>query len=126
MGMSASSSALYVVQGGAGKISLWNDGSVNLLSRIWFLANADGVLQVANNAISDFGRLQFGGTTSSFPALKRSTTDLHVKLADDSAFTNMQAKYKSSDGSAGVSAGPFTAITGITVKDGLITALTGS
>jgi len=34
--------------------------------------------------------------------------------------------YLSSDGSAGVTAGPFTTITGITVKNGLVTALTGS
>jgi hypothetical protein len=32
------------------------------------------------------GLLQFQGTTSSFPALKRSTTTLQVRLADDSAF----------------------------------------
>lgn len=39
----------------------------------------------------------------------------------------MQATtYKSSDGSSGVTAGPFTTITGITVKNGLVTALTGS
>lgn len=47
---------------------------------------ADGVLLLRNNANNDFGRLQFGGTTSSFPALKRSTTGLQVRLADDSAF----------------------------------------
>jgi hypothetical protein len=34
--------------------------------------------------------------------------------------------YKSSDGTAGATAGPFTVITGITVKNGLVTALTGS
>ncbi len=34
---------------------------------------------------------RFGGTTSSFPALKRDTTSLQVKLADDSAFTALQA-----------------------------------
>jgi len=34
--------------------------------------------------------------------------------------------YKSSDGSAGATAGPFTSITSITVKNGLITAITGS
>lgn len=39
----------------------------------------------------------------------------------------MQATtYKSSDGSTGATAGPFTTITGITVKNGLVTALTGS
>lgn len=36
------------------------------------------------------------------------------------------ASYKSNDGSAGVSAGPFTAITSITVKNGIVTALTGT
>lgn len=34
---------------------------------------------------------QFGGTTSSFPAIKRSTTVLQFKLADDSAFTSFTA-----------------------------------
>lgn len=36
------------------------------------------------------------------------------------------AGYKSSDGSAGVTAGPFTTIASITVKNGLITAITGT
>lgn len=35
--------------------------------------------------------IQFGGSTSSFPALKRSTTSLIVRLADDSADTLLQA-----------------------------------
>lgn len=38
----------------------------------------------------------------------------------------MQAKYKSGDGTSGVTAGPFTTITAITVKDGIVTSLTGS
>lgn len=37
-------------------------------------------------------RWAFFGTTSSFPAIKRSTTSLQVRLADDSAFTNIQGK----------------------------------
>jgi len=36
--------------------------------------------------------VRFTGITSSFPALKRSTTSLQVRLADDSAFTNIQGK----------------------------------
>ncbi len=36
------------------------------------------------------------------------------------------AGYESSDGSAGVTAGPYTVITSITVKNGLITAISGS
>jgi hypothetical protein len=50
------------------------------------MPSSDGVLSLRNNAQTDFGRLQFGGTTSSFPALKRSTTFLQARLADDSAF----------------------------------------
>ncbi len=46
---------------------------------------ADGNILLANNAITGFGLLQFGGTTSSFPAWKRSTTTLAARLADDSA-----------------------------------------
>lgn len=49
-------------------------------------SSGDGLIQLRNNNNSSFGRLQFGGTTSSFPALKRDSTALHVRLADDSAF----------------------------------------
>jgi hypothetical protein len=38
------------------------------------------------------GRLMFGGTTSSFPALKRVGTTLQVRLADDSGFASIQGK----------------------------------
>lgn len=46
---------------------------------------ADGIITLLNNAGTDFTRLQFGGTTASFPSLKRSSTTLAVRLADDSA-----------------------------------------
>jgi hypothetical protein len=36
--------------------------------------------------------LMLGGITSAFPAIKRSTTSLQARLADDSAFTNIQGK----------------------------------
>jgi hypothetical protein len=39
----------------------------------------------------DFDRLMFGGTTSLYPSLKRSTTSLEVKLADDSAYTGLNS-----------------------------------
>ena len=37
------------------------------------------------------GLLKFLGTTSAFPALKRNSTELQVRLADDSAFAPIQA-----------------------------------
>lgn len=48
-------------------------------------APSDGILELSNNAVSDFTRLQFGGTTSSFPAIARSTTSLVVQAADGTA-----------------------------------------
>jgi len=57
-------------------------------SRTKIQSPADGRIMLTDNAGTDFGRLQFGGTTSSFPALKRSSADLHARLADDSAYAN--------------------------------------
>jgi len=54
---------------------------------------SDGVYTFFNDAGSDFNRLQFGGTTSSFPALKRNATALETKLADDSAFAPHAMQY---------------------------------
>jgi hypothetical protein len=58
-----------------------------------FYSSGSGIIELANSTHSDFNRLQFGGTTSSFPALKRSTTGLIARLADDSADTWVQASY---------------------------------
>lgn len=38
--------------------------------------------------------LLFGGTTSSFPAIKRSSTVLQVRLADDTAYTTIDAQHR--------------------------------
>jgi hypothetical protein len=54
-------------------------------------SDADGRLRISNNAQNGFDRLQFGGTTSSFPALKRDSTTLQVRLADDTAFAPFTA-----------------------------------
>ena len=47
---------------------------------------SDGEFTLQNQAGNDFTRINFGSNTSSFPALKRSSTVLQVRLADDSAF----------------------------------------
>jgi hypothetical protein len=41
--------------------------------------------------------LNFGGTTSSFPALKYTGTTIKARLADDSDFCNIQGKIQSHD-----------------------------
>lgn len=50
-----------------------------------FGAPSDGVVVLSGASTTDFGRLCFGGTTSAFPAWKRSGAELHARLADDSA-----------------------------------------
>lgn len=51
----------------------------------------DGNIILEGSAGGTFGRLQFGGTSASFPALKRSTTILQARLADDSAYAPFEA-----------------------------------
>ena len=50
----------------------------------------------------------------------------NLAVVADLTLTSVTSSYKSSDGTAGVSAGPFTIITGIRAKNGIITTLTGS
>jgi hypothetical protein len=76
---------------GTGNIAT-NGGVIGFIASTLLDQSGDGLLRLRNNAGTDFNRLQFGGTTSSFPALKRSTTSLQARLADDSDFTNIQGK----------------------------------
>ena len=77
-------SALGTITSAAGYV-LQPASPLTWLTRGEIYFNADGVAMLRNNAGTDFGRLQFGGTTSSFPSLKRETNTLRVRLADDSA-----------------------------------------
>lgn len=51
--------------------------------------SVNGSLLFTNNAGTDFGLILLGGTTSSFPAIKRSSTGISFRLADDSADTSI-------------------------------------
>ncbi len=50
----------------------------------WSRGGSPGKMQLNGTALS----ILFGGTSASFPMLKRVTTTLHAKLADDSAFAD--------------------------------------
>lgn len=54
-------------------------------------SSADGIIELFNNAETGFTRLNFGGVSNSFPSIKRTTTTLEVKLADDSAYAGLVA-----------------------------------
>jgi hypothetical protein len=75
-----------------GDLTVPDTARIDFIGRTRIRASADGNLRVSNSVDNDFDRLQLGGTSSSFPALKRSTTSLQARLADDSAFTNIQGK----------------------------------
>jgi hypothetical protein len=79
----------------------------------------DGNFRVTNSAQNDFNLFQLGGTTSSFPALKRSTTYLQGRLADDSAYCNVQGKLTTD---TNYSSGTFTATGYLTLYDAAGTA----
>lgn len=101
------------VSAGAAGLFYW-------IGRSTLASPSDGVMTLANNATTDFARLQFGGTTSSFPALKRSTTKLQARLADDSAYATLDVLGLEASGVAGAS---FSgAVTNITVVNGIVTA----
>jgi len=97
-------------------------GTVGFASSTLIEPTANGTLKLSNYARTDFNRLMFGGSTSSFPALKRSTTTLQCRLADDSAYAQFDALGYSVGGAAGAS-GTVTAASTVTVVNGIITVI---
>ena len=82
------SSVLLGLAGNLRTRYLSNSG--NILNMFDFVNDGTGTATYAVGGSSPL--LRFGGTTSSFPALKRDTVSLQARLADDSAFTNIQGK----------------------------------
>jgi hypothetical protein len=64
------------------------------LNRSKIYSLADGNVGLYNAGESSFNLLQFGGATTSFPALKRSSAILQARLADDSGYTTMDALHR--------------------------------
>jgi hypothetical protein len=67
-------------------------------------APSDGIFLLRNSAATDFTRLQFGGTTSSFPSLKRNAAGIDVRLADDSGYAALIASTITATSSANLQA----------------------
>lgn len=66
-------------------------GRVDFTSRSIIRSPADGEFTLLNAAETGFTRLNFGGGTSSFPCLKRSGSELLVRVADDTADAVLQS-----------------------------------
>jgi hypothetical protein len=84
---------------------LYVNNEIRILSTILITTNADGVLKLANNAGTDFNRLQLGGTTSSFPSIKRNGTAIDIRLADDSNFASLNTNSQTITSTISLSAG---------------------
>jgi len=82
-----------------GAITLPTTGGFKINSNVNISSTAAGILTLQNFSTSDFSRLNFGGNTSSFPSLKRSSATLIVRLADDSANANLECAQLNTTGS---------------------------
>jgi hypothetical protein len=58
-------------------------GSYSWNTQTKILSPTDGVITLTNLAETDWNRLQFGGTTSSFPAIKKVSNNIEIRNADD-------------------------------------------
>lgn len=101
----------------AGDVATANAKAFYWGTRSVMTSPSDGVIRLANSAGTDFTRLQFGGTTASFPAIKRTGAQFDLLLADESDFTtvrlaNVRAVRAAATASAGeVAYGGTTATT---------------
>lgn len=85
IGLSGDLRPRRIYMGNNGQIHMGGSGG----SRGFMTGTADGVFQFTNAAGNDYNRLMLGGSTASFPALKRVGTAIQVRLADDSANTQI-------------------------------------
>jgi len=78
--------------GGASAFRVSRNGQITIGSLITFVngtfisTSFNGIIRISNDSGVDFNRLQLGGTTNAFPAIKRNGAAIDFRLADDSAF----------------------------------------
>jgi len=52
-------------------------------SNVFAISNTNGILKLSDNSDADWDRLQFGGTSSSYPSLKRASNNIEIRNADN-------------------------------------------
>jgi hypothetical protein len=67
-----------------GYIEIGASAAYYFSGRSYITSPSDGTIALFSNSGSTFGRLQFGGTTNAFPAIKRNGAGIDFRLADDS------------------------------------------
>jgi len=81
--VTASNAGLIISNTGGNGLRVTNGG--------FLIFQSDGVAKLSDNSDASWGRLQLGGTTTSFPAIARNGTGIDIKLADNSAFSTLTA-----------------------------------
>jgi hypothetical protein len=69
-----------------------NTGQLGWGVRSIITCSSDGNLTLKNSSGTSFSLLQLGGTTSSFPSIKRNGAAIDFRLADDSAYCNVSLR----------------------------------
>lgn len=79
-------------------------GVIGWNARSSMISEANGTILISNNAITDFGRLKLGGSTSAFPSIARQGQAIRLLLADTSGFAQLQTGQLSVNGAPQASA----------------------
>lgn len=66
--------------------SLLRSTTIYIAGNSFVKSPSSGVITITDQPDTGFNRLQLGGTTSSFPAIKRNATAIDFRLADDTAY----------------------------------------
>ncbi len=74
-----------------GSVTASTNGAFLISGKSRLKSTVDGNIELYNAALSDFGRLNLGGTTSSFSAIKRNGAGIDIRLADDSGYASTTA-----------------------------------
>lgn len=97
-----------IVAGGSLGLQIGNvSAPIYWASRSQISSPANGSIRLTNAATNDFSLLQFGGGTASFPGLKRSSTTLICRLADDSANAAFESASVKTDAPTGGTSGTW-------------------
>jgi hypothetical protein len=105
---------------GTNNVNTTGGGAFFWTSKSALTSASDGVIMLSNNAQTDFSRIQLGGTTSSFPAIKRSGPAATFRRADDTigTFANLPAAAAGNEGAIYPISDSSTATWGATITGG--------
>jgi hypothetical protein len=92
--------------GGPIKVNSSANYMLSSFSRIY--PDAAGIIRFTDSGNNNFDRLRFGGTTSSFPSIKRNGSGIDIRNANDTAFTALRAADITAGGIVGATSFAFS------------------